>query len=417
MSGERPLRIAFLTPEFVNGDYIPGGLAAYVYRISKALTEMGNEVEVFTLSASDHRKEEVFTFDGIRVEPVKRRYNLPLKVISRLRLNRYLRIRQTYLQLALSLGFAHSFEARESEKRFDFVQSSDVGCPGLFVRKLPGRPLMVRCSWVRDLWLRADGAPRIFDINCTSGLQKALIRRADRAYAPSRFVADYYFRKCGLRVETLRPPFLMDAEAAREVPWKLPKRFLFHFGTLGPIKGTDVLSAALPIVWRRAPDFTMIWAGKGRVWGARGQEDRPDVFREYSHAWGKQASQVLWLGEIRKPLLYAVLKRAESSVLPSRYDNLPNTAIESLFLGVPVIGTYGSSIDELVEPGLNGGLVPVGDPAALAEEMLKVWRGEVTWTGSGFRYPSVLNEMKPDVAASNLLRLAGFSDVRDGKVA
>jgi glycosyltransferase involved in cell wall biosynthesis len=279
------------------------------------------------------------------------------------------------------------------------------------VKKLSQRPLIIRCSWARDLWFTTDGASKVvFDLRCGGYLEQMLIKKADVVYAPSNFVAHYYSKKYGLKVETLRPPFLLDAETATDLPWKLPKRFLFHFGTLGPIKGTDVLAAALPLVWREEPDFTMVWAGECRMYTARGRERRPDIIEGYLHAWGEKASQVMWLGEIKKPQLYAVLKRAEASILPSRCDNVPNTAIESLSLGIPVIGTRNSSIDELVEPGFSGELVPIGDPVALAEIMLNVWRRKVPWTGSGFRRPAILTEMDPHIAASNLLHLAGFND-------
>ena len=132
------------------------------------------------------------------------------------------------------------------------------------------------------------------------------------------------------------------------------------------------------------------------------------MFEEYSRSWGEHKSQVIYLGEIQKPYLYAVLKRADASVLPSRCDNLPNTAIESLSLGVPVIGTRGASIDELVEPGYSGDVVPIGDAKALAEILIRVWRRTVPWLNSGFRRPVILKEMVPSVAASNLIRLAGL---------
>ena len=91
-------------------------------------------------------------------------------------------------------------------------------------------------------------------------------------------------------------------------------------------------------------------------------------------------------------------------------NSLSNTAIESLFFGIPVIGSQWVSFDELIEPGISGELVPIGDPVALARVLLKVWRKEVTWIGRDFRPPAILKEMVPHVAASNLIRLAGFID-------
>jgi glycosyltransferase involved in cell wall biosynthesis len=124
--------------------------------------------------------------------------------------------------------------------------------------------------------------------------------------------------------------------------------------------------------------------------------------------WGERASQVRWLGYLPKPQVYALLRRAEAVVIPSRVDNLPNTLIESLFLNVPVIGSLGASIDEVVEPGINGDLVPIGQPAALAEALVKAWRREVPWVAGRLPLPPMIEQMQPRVAALNFLRLAGY---------
>jgi len=398
---KKPLRIAFLTPEFVG----TGGLSSYVYRMSKALKDMGHEPEVFT---PGNKKKQPIEFDGIRISYTGHSNSLPFRVVNRMRLSRYLRAEKSLLSLRFAAGMSRAVEKREKEEPFDIVHSSDVANPGLFVKKLPHRPLIVRCSWARKLWLKTDGMTGNFDIQLEGYLERMLIQRSSIAYAPSKFVADYYSKTYGMKLKTLRPAFLLDAEPSEDLPWKLPRRFLLHFGTLGPIKGTDVLAKALPLVWREEPSFAMVWAGNGYLWTKNGFEFQPDTFSRLSRFWGKYAFQVNWLGEISKPKLFGVLRRAEATVLPSRCDNLPNTAIESLALGIPVIGSRGASFDELVEPGKSGELTPIGDPVALAKVMLKVWRREVSWTGRGFRPPAILKEMNPHVAASNLIRLAGF---------
>jgi glycosyltransferase involved in cell wall biosynthesis len=47
-------------------------------------------------------------------------------------------------------------------------------------------------------------------------------------------------------------------------------------------------------------------------------------------------------------------------------DGLPNVLVEAQACGLPVVSTAISGIPELIEPGVNGLLVPPGDPAALA---------------------------------------------------
>lgn len=54
-------------------------------------------------------------------------------------------------------------------------------------------------------------------------------------------------------------------------------------------------------------------------------------------------------------------------VIPSSYDNQPNTVIEALCCGVPVIGFPGSGVAEMVSEGVNGLVAPALSPIALKE--------------------------------------------------
>ena len=60
-------------------------------------------------------------------------------------------------------------------------------------------------------------------------------------------------------------------------------------------------------------------------------------------------------------------------MLPSLIDNSPNSCLEAMGLGGVVIGTRGSSLDELITDGVNGFLVTPNDPDALAEKMISAW--------------------------------------------
>lgn len=53
-------------------------------------------------------------------------------------------------------------------------------------------------------------------------------------------------------------------------------------------------------------------------------------------------------------------------VCPSLQDNLPNTVLESMACGTPVIGSNVGGIPDMVRPGETGWLFPAGDATALA---------------------------------------------------
>jgi glycosyltransferase involved in cell wall biosynthesis len=73
--------------------------------------------------------------------------------------------------------------------------------------------------------------------------------------------------------------------------------------------------------------------------------------------------------------------------------------------GIPVIGSRGASIDELVEEDRTGHLVALGDIDSLAEALTKMWlkRSPVR---KGFAWNSdISKDMQPERAVSNLLAL------------
>jgi glycosyltransferase involved in cell wall biosynthesis len=141
----------------------------------------------------------------------------------------------------------------------------------------------------------------------------------------------------------------------------------------------------------------MVWVGRG---------DFTEVGTLLS-GLGRHRSKVQVLYPLPKPELYGVLQHADAAVLPSLVDNLPNTVIESLMMGIPVIGTRGASIDELVEQGVTGELVAPGDVEGLASTMVRVWRGQSS-VRKGFAWRGgVVDEMQPERAIEKLLQMAG----------
>lgn len=66
------------------------------------------------------------------------------------------------------------------------------------------------------------------------------------------------------------------------------------------------------------------------------------------------------------------IRRANVVALSSNFEGLPNVILESLAVGTPVVSTdCPSGPDELLENGVFGELVPVGDAAALSNAILR----------------------------------------------
>lgn len=81
---------------------------------------------------------------------------------------------------------------------------------------------------------------------------------------------------------------------------------------------------------------------------------------------------VRWCGPYTRENLPAILARTDAVVLPSRMETFSFVAREALHAGVPVLAARTGALPEVVRHGVNGLLVPAGDPAALAREMARL---------------------------------------------
>jgi len=389
------MRVAFLTPEYPSELPDAGGLATYVHRMAQSLQRLGHEVEVFVTSEQD---SSTISYDGV---PVHRVGGSPQSRFVRIGLDASRRLVHLHawnasIELLLQArALAKALERRHRSTPFDFVQSADYFATGLFVARRPDRTHAVRCSYAQDLYNAVDKVhSRSQDFR--GYLERLTMRRADVCYSPSSFLADYFHRVHAIDIAVVRPPAHMTAADVTVPQLALPNRFFIHFGMLIGRKGTDLLAEALPLAWETAPDLTMVWAGRYLA---------DSRLRGYQSLWGERAGQIVITGPLPRSDLYGVLQKSDVAVLPSQVDNLPNTVIESLSFGIPVLGSRGASIDELVEDGVTGHLVDIGDVKGLAQVLAKMWNRQ-TPVAKGFKWTSeIRNEMNSERAVENLLRL------------
>ncbi|WP_081785946.1 glycosyltransferase [Halomonas sp. BC04] len=125
-------------------------------------------------------------------------------------------------------------------------------------------------------------------------------------------------------------------------------------GRLTHAKGFDNLIHALSLLENKNVRLLILGEGAGR-------EALNEIIVDYG-----LGSRVSMPGFVDNPFSY--MKRSSVFVLSSRWEGLPNTLIQAMACGAPVISTDcpgGSS--EILEGGVWGKLVPVDNPGALAE--------------------------------------------------
>jgi len=100
--------------------------------------------------------------------------------------------------------------------------------------------------------------------------------------------------------------------------------------------------------------------------GRRDERNPSVVAKEELEAWESEGV-VKWLGEAED--VRSILAEADVVVLPSYREGLPRSLLEASAMGKPVITTDAVGCRDAVEHGRTGLMVPVKDPASLAEAM------------------------------------------------
>jgi glycosyltransferase involved in cell wall biosynthesis len=226
------------------------------------------------------------------------------------------------------------------------------------------------------------------------GLEIACRYRADFVYAPSKYLANYCNERGGPRVHSIPPPAVnINFQDHPEV--KTHKKYLIHFGQIGRRKGSEFIVHALKEVLKGAPDFKMIWAGS---------EVNPGVLNRIKEIDLESFNKsIFYIGAKPRNELLPLIKGSSAAVLPSLADNIPNTVLECVLLGVPVLGTSNSSIEEIIVDGVNGWMVQSNSISDLSQRMLSIWRSTQV---SGSRHTSVLaldSIYEPDIATQKFV--------------
>jgi glycosyltransferase involved in cell wall biosynthesis len=122
------------------------------------------------------------------------------------------------------------------------------------------------------------------------------------------------------------------------------------------------LAEALPEVLRKHEDLHAVFAGADTnlAPGGGGMRDyiRKTIGSEFN-------GRVFFFDPLRHEQLYPIIENAEWVVLPSIVDNLPNTCLEAMGLGRPVIATTGSCFEQLITDGETGLLSKADDSTDL----------------------------------------------------
>jgi len=146
----------------------------------------------------------------------------------------------------------------------------------------------------------------------------------------------------------------------KALPTDCPR--LLCLGRLHYQKGVDIAVRAFAAVLRHVPETRLIVAGDGR---------ERIALQQQSEQLGL-AQAVDFSGWIAPEQVPAVIGSATMLIMPSRWEGLPNTALQAAMMGRPVIGARVGGLPEIVSHQQTGLLVEPEDADALAEAIVSL---------------------------------------------
>lgn len=199
-------------------------------------------------------------------------------------------------------------------------------------------------------------------------LKQRVLRRQVQLVTPSQWLAEqvrssalFHDWPCAVvpnpvPTDVFRPHPMDFARRVLRLPSGVPLvAFGASGGTRDPNKGWDLLEAALPIVRRGVPEARVV------IFGEAEPREPPRV-----------GMPVHYVGRLNDDTSLALLYSAvDVTVVPSRQENLPQTATEAQACGTPVVVFGGSGSRETVRDGITGLVVPRLDSGDLATAVVE----------------------------------------------
>ena len=346
------MHIGFLTPEYVTPETPDGGLANYLRKIGFALAERGHQVSVFVLSDQD----TVWQDGLIEVREIRRvtppRWLFPTTKMHQLRgvISQYLSSRR----LASKLWQVHR------ENPIDIIQASSYMAPGYVLLKNGRIPTVCRISSYTPLLRSAYGRQRSLNKYLSDWLEIRQVLDAEAAFAPSALMAKTFVRIEGYQPHVIHTPFdprEIETDPSYYQAHLGDLRYLLFFGTLSRIKGADLLADVLPSVLNRHKELSFVFIGRDD--GLPGGQKVFDYILSHCQPF---EDRLHYHPPLPKTQLFPIVANTLGVLMPSRVDNYPNACLEAQSFGVPVVGTYDSSLDEMIVDGETGFLADNGDP-------------------------------------------------------
>ena len=382
------MTILFATTDYVGSGKPMTGLPAYLYRVSRALSDMGHTPIIMTLGHHDFYRND----DGIEVYTIY--------VPSSYYKNKCV----GYICDAVSKSRIMNRRIKELSYRrhIDVIQfTSLMGLPLCYTGDIPA--VLRLSSYARIAFSTHISVEKTL-VETMAFFESHSAKRCVAVYAPCQATADQFGRDVGRKVYVLETPFQNEVEC---YDYSLAdglkgKKYIFFFGILSPEKGIGVIAEIIYRFLDAYRDYTFVFAGQPyEVNGIHAHTLLKQRAKEY-------ADRVILFKPLPHEQLYPIIMGAEFIVLPYFNDNLANACLEAMSFAKVVIGTDGGSFEQVIEHGYNGVLCQRNDPEDLLVQLQYVMNlSSEEKCEMEKNAKRRIDLLKPEIAVKKLVRFYG----------
>ena len=203
-------------------------------------------------------------------------------------------------------------------------------------------------------------------------MEKACIKGADALLCPSQFLADILQPMTEIPINVINLPFIYDDSdfnKYKDIKIASDKKTIMYFGRSEHRKGVLQLVEACSRLWDKGVDFKLKMIGGDTKLETKNEyvgEILKDKYEKYI-----DSDNLEMLDSIPHLELIPHILSSTAVVIPSLYENFPNTCIESMFLGKTVLVSKSGGQAEMVEESGKNGYIFDWDKDGDFEEKLE----------------------------------------------
>lgn len=381
------MTILYVTPYLRKKGETPkgGGLEAYLLRTAGFLVKLGHTPVVLALGASHAHYYEngiEFFFIGISI-PI----NFGDSVFGMM-------CHKVWQSLAIN----REISALLKKRKIDIIQFPQTyGVAACYFQQTPA--VMRLSSYAKTYFVNRYTGNRL---RMESFMERLGAKRCNAVFAPSHVVAGAFSKDIHRKVSVIESPIWNDvAETDNSVYQNnlFGKKYVLFIGRLAVEKGIVEITEAIYRFFAVNSDYFLVCCG---------DDDRcngKSTLSVLKKAAGCFSDRIIHLKTMPHETLYPVVQHADFVICPSRMENLSNACMEAMYFGRVVIGTDGTSYEQLIQDGVNGLLCKPKDSDDLLDKMNKAAAmGRAEKSGMGINAKKRIERMAPDYTIKKLLR-------------